>query len=187
MTCKAIGRSAGITISMALQAVNTYVTSSQWEGRVIMIEISWCPCSNRMTYDTICRELSIFMVGVSRVIEIILMTCKAVGRSAAITIGMALQTVHTYMTSCQWEGRVIMIEISWCPSRFSMADDAIRREQGACMIWICGRIEIIQVAAYAGIRSVIVVTVVAGGAVIGDERVSAIERIVLIVLRESCR
>ena len=55
------------------------------------------------------------------------------------------------------------------------------------MIRVRSGIEVIQVATHTGARSVIVVTIVAGCAVIGDESMSAIERVVLIVLRESCR
>ena len=115
MAGEAIGRSAGVSISMALEAVHTHVTSGQREGCVIMLEVSWGPGRFCMTRDTVCRELRVNMVGVGGVIEVILMTGEAISRSAGVSISMALEAVHTHVSSGQREGGVIMLEVSRSP------------------------------------------------------------------------
>ena len=67
------------------------------------------------------------------------------------------------------------------PCRFAVAGGAVRRELLCNVVWI-GRLVVVgRMATCTGIRRVVVVAVVAGGAFVGDHRMCAVQRVVVVV------
>ena len=74
-----------------------------------------------------------------------------------------------------------VVESRRCPSSFGMARLAVGRKLVRCMVRVgCGSV-IVCVAAVASVRRGIVIPVVAGSAVVGNQGMSAIQNIKIVV------
>jgi hypothetical protein len=77
----------------------------------------------------------------------------------------------------------VVVESGRRPTVSRVAARAVRTELCRCVIrgW-SWHIEVRRVASQAGIRGVVVIPVVAGGAIVGNDRVRAVERIKIVVV-----
>lgn len=82
------------------------------------------------------------------------------------------------------EIHAVVVKVCRYPDCFTMTVLASRWESGRGVIRIIRLVIVWQVATDAGIGRVVVVAVVAGVAVVGDGRVGAIQRVIVIVDRE---
>ena len=83
------------------------------------------------------------------------------GRARGAAAGVALRALQSRVRSGQRERSLVVIERRRQPRRGAMATGAILREPRRPVIWICGRVEVRQMASYAagGRRGEIVVRV----------------------------
>ncbi len=81
----------------------------------------------------------------------------------------------------------VVVEIRWRPGVFSVARCTIRRELRSGMVGVGRGIIIRRMTTRASVRRRVVITVVAGSAVVGNAGVRSIQRIKSIVNGECCR
>jgi hypothetical protein len=166
---------------MTLQAIDTDMFSGKWESCRIVVEIRWSPSIIAVTEYAICRESGAHVIWIHSSIEVVHMTSETIGRSSGIAIRVTLQTVHSNVSTSQWECCVVVIEVSRSPAVFCVTDNTVRWEHCCLMVRVSGSIEVIQVAAYTGVRSIYVVSIMTGSTVIGEHSMRSIECVVVIV------
>lgn len=79
------------------------------------------------------------------------------------------------------EMHAIVVEVCRRPCRFGMADPAVGWELSGGMAGIGGLVIVIRMTAITGVQGIVVISVVAGRAVIGDTRMCPVKGIVIIV------
>lgn len=84
------------------------------------------------------------------------------------------------MRAGKWINAVV-IEDGRYPGRFAVAGGAVRGELLCDVVGVSGLVIVRRVAARTGVRRIIVVAVVAGRTVVGDSRMCAVQRVIIIV------
>ena len=91
---------------------------------------------------------------------------------------------------CMGAGKRIysgMVEIRWCPCCLRMTGFAGVGEVRSQMVRICRLIILIRMATKALVRTVCVISLMAGGTIIGNWQVGAGNDVITVVDRKSCR
>ena len=83
--------------------------------------------------------------------------------------------------------KTIVVEVSRNPGRFAVAAGAVRGKLLRDVVGVGCLVVIADMASHAGIRGVIVVPVMASGAVIGYDGMRAVQGVIIVVNRESGR
>ena len=144
-----------------------------WLGGVAAFAVRW--------------QAKISMAWVGRCVVVVRMTSGAgVWRIGVVAVMTSVTVVCNRDMSARHDEVLVVIEGTWCPTAFTVASRAIRWEVGCCVVRIRSCVVVIQVTADTGIRRIVVIAVVAGGTVVGDGSVSAIQLIIIIVNLESC-
>ena len=118
---------------------------------------------------TVRREIGRHVIGVGGSRVIIVMTAVAGIRRVVVIAVVASHTIICNGDVCTLECPVLtVVKCRGCPFRLSMTFLTIGRELICHVVRIGGGIEIIIMAAIAGIRGVVVIAVVAGRTVIGN-------------------
>ena len=105
-------------------------------------------------------------------------------------IGMTIHTLrpfHFVFSTINREILRIMVEGGRHPGRLCMARCTIGWEIGRGMVWIVRLVIIRSVASDTGAGRVVVIPVVASGTIVGNRSVRALQRVIVIVDRETCR
>ena len=125
------------------------------------------------------------MIRIQGLIEILRMACRTLRRCTGVTISMTAGAIHINVRSGQREvGGIVVKVVGRGPSRFGVAPGTTGRELQGGVIRI-GRVTVVlRMATKTGIRRIVVVSIVASGAVIGDGRMGAIQGVVIIVIGE---
>ena len=98
---------------------------------------------------------------------------------------MTAGAIHIDVCSGQREvGGIVVKVVGRGPSRFGVAPGTIGRELEFSMVWISSICVVLHMTTEAGIRRIVVVSIMASGAVIGDGRVCPVQGIVIIVIGE---
>ncbi len=106
------------------------------------------------------------------------MTNRTTERGVIARRGMAVGTLIPFaFMAAAINGKIHAIVVESCrfPGRFAMATGAVGRELCRFMVGICGLIIIVDMTAGTGIRSVIIITLVAGGTGICNAGVGSFE------------
>ena len=141
-----------------------------------------------MTVLTIRRKLGGFVVGIGGAVVVRQVAAHAgVWRIVVITV-MTGRTVigNSRMRPVEYI-EYIVVKTSRQPGGLCMTALTVRRELSSFVVGVGGSVVIRQVAAHAGVGRIVVITVVAGHTVIGNSRMRAIERIVVVVVGKSRR
>ena len=107
-----------------------------------------------------------------------------------IGVGMAICTLIPFAlmrSAVDWKVLTVVVKISWCPRIFRVTACTAGRKSCCCMVGICGCVIVCQVTAYTGVGRIVVIAVMTGSTVIGNGRMRAIERIVIVVVGKRCR
>lgn len=115
MTGKAILRCAFVPIGMTGRTLHVGMSPCQRKCRVVVIEGCLTPRCGLMTRTTICAKLTV--VGIpGGMTGIAILRCTFVD-----TVPVTCLTGCSGMRTCQWEGRVIVIECHLLPAARGMA------------------------------------------------------------------
>ena len=126
------------------------------------------------------------MIRIQGLIEILGMACRTLRRGTGVTISMTAGAIDIDVRSGQREvGGIVVKVVGRYPGRFGVTPGTIGRELEFSMVWISSICVVLRVATEAGIRRIVVVSIMASGAVIGDGRVCPVQRIVIIVIGKS--
>ena len=107
---------------------------------------------------------------------------RCTGKSISVTAG----AIHINVRSGQREvGGIVVKVVGRYPGRFGVTPGTIGRELQGGVIRIGGVTVVLCMATEAGIRRIVVVSIMASGAVIGDGRVCPVQGIVIIVIGKS--
>ena len=190
MTGIAVGRRALVPGGMAGGAIDGDMRAGQWEVGQAMVE-GIIGITGRMTGVT-----GIAVVGISgdALVIIVRLRIQVTPGTAkfrvVVGIDMAFHTLRPFalvLAAVDREILGIVIEVGRDPGILGMAAGAIRRELGCYMVRVLGVVEIVAVAPEAGVGRVVVIPVMAGGAIITDTRMRPNERIEIIVDGEGGR
>lgn len=144
---------------------------------------------SRMASGTVSGKPQSGVVRIGRAIVVCLVTADAgVWCVVVIPVGMAQGTIvfNSLMRPRQWVNG-IMIKSRGCPFTFRMALQAVRWELSCLVVRVIGLIVVVFVAAKTGVGSVVIIAIVALGAVVGNVRMGAVQCIVVVVVGESRR
>ena len=114
-----------------------------------MVECSAGPRSRRVARIAGLRESGLYVVRIRRcliILQVARRTCA--GGQAVISIHVALGALQRHVSASQGETRRRVIKTR-CPVRRGVAALARLREAGLYVVWIAGRLVVLQVARYA--------------------------------------
>ena len=137
---------------------------------------------------TVVAEAQRHVVGVAGLVEICRMAAgTGVGGIVVVSVVAGSTLIGNDGVPARKWVKIVVVESSRYPGRFCMTVLTVCRELGRLVVGIGGAVVIRQVAAYAGIRRVVVVAVVTSRTVISNTCVRAIEGIVVVVVGKSRR
>ncbi len=175
---------------MAIITGGSLVRSIQWPVIIVDRECSGLPINcGRVAHGAIRRDHQRSMIWIhARVVIGRVATGTGVGRVVIVPSGMTKGTIvgNRDMRPGKWIGGAV-IKRGRYPGRLGMA---ILTGGGQLVGWVIriGRAVIISlVTTYAGVRCIVIISIVAGGAIVGDACVCPIQWIIIVVDRESCR
>ena len=192
MACKTFGRSAGITIFMTIQAIDSNMSAGKRENGSIVIE-SAVGLSSGMALIASDALVDIpphslmLPVGINLVV---FMAINATEQTIISRCGMAFCADFPFVVMISAVNREVLpvvIEGRWRPCCRCMAKLAFRRKLSRFMRRVGGLAVSLQMAAYAGIRGVVIIPVMAFGAVVGNGVVRAFQNVVVVVNIKGCR
>lgn len=169
---------------VAVDTVGRSVSTSEWEGSIVMVKGIVCIASR------VAGKTGGAVIGVSGYTHVVIVRFRihmTGGTGKLHVVGRVNMTVHTFipfalvLATVDWEVLHVMIKRGWLPGGLSVASDAISRELQGLVIRIRGLIIIRLVAAGTGIRSVVIIPIVARRTIIGDHGMCPIQWIVVIV------
>ena len=176
--------------TVAIETVDTYVCSRQREGSSVVVknQVSipgWVAGQTGIVLVYI--PAYIFMRFIRFRIQVTTHTGKfcIVGR-----VGMAVRalTPLTFMRpAVNGEILGVVVKGGRHPGRFAMATGTISRKLRGYVVGVASIVVVCQVAAYTGVGRIVVIAVVTGSTIIGNGRMRAIERIVVVVVGKRCR
>ena len=122
------------------------------------------------------------VVGVGRLVVFRLVAANAGRwrRGVVVSVFVAGAACDSRMRSIQGIHGT-MVKSRWHPSRLAVTGFAIGRELRRNVVGVGRLVVIVDMTACAGVRRIVVIAFVARGAFVGDERVGAVERIVVAV------
>jgi len=112
---------SSIAVRMAFDTRSSDMSSVQWEGRIVMVEVGSTPIRFVMALRAIRWETGCSVVRRGRAVVIIHVARVTRRWCSSETICMALDARRGDMRSVQWEGRVIMVEGGRDPTRYAVA------------------------------------------------------------------
>ena len=141
-----------------------------------------------MTGRAIHRKLQGYMIRIGRSIVIRRMAARAGIRCVDVITMVAGITIIGNPGMRPVQGvKSIVIKRRWSPGRFAVAGSTIGWELGRNVAWIGSSIVIRGVTPCTSIRCTVVIPVVADSTVIGNHRVCPVQRVIVVVDRESGR
>ena len=183
-------RSTFKTRTVAVQTVDTHMRSREREGGGVVVK-NQIGITGRMAGQTgivlVYIAAHIFMRFIRFRIGMAAHTSKfcVVGR-----VGVAVRTLTPLAlmrTTVDRKILRIVVKSGGHPGRFAVTARTVGRKLGRHVVGITGPVVVGQVATHTSIGRIVVITVVTGRAIIGNGRVRAIERIVIIVVGKSRR
>ena len=128
------------------------------------------------------RQIQRHVVWVGTLVVIRRMAPRAgIGRIVVIAVVAGNAVVRNgHVRSSEWVD-CIMVKSRRRPGRFRMASRAIGRELIGGVVGVCGLVELRRMATNAGVWRIVVIAVVAGGAIVCDGGVRAIQSIKIIM------
>ena len=126
------------------------------------------------------------MIRIQGLIEVLRMACRTLRRGTGVTISMTAGAIHINVRSGQREvGGIVVKVVGRYPGRFGVTPGTIGRELQGGVIRIGSVTVVLGMATETSIRRIVVVSIMASGAVIGDGRVCPVQGIVIIVIGKS--
>ena len=142
----------------------------------------------RVAHGTIRRDIQSDVVRIGCLIKIRGVTTRAsVRRIRVISLVAGVTIVRNRHVRPSEGVNGIVVKSRWCPGRFTVASGAIRWELSGSVVRIGGRVVVGRVTTRAGVWRSIVIAVVAARAIIGNARMCAVQRIIIIVCWETRR
>lgn len=128
------------------------------------------------------------VIRVGRLVEVLSMTAFAGVRRISVTAPVAGETIIAdEVVSAGERIIIIVIECGRDPGGFRMAVDAFAWILLGFVIGVAGLVVIVQMTSHAGVGRVVVVSVMASGAIGRNQLVRAIQGIIAVVIRETGR
>ncbi len=190
MTSRTFGRCPLVTIGVALDAIDRGMRAGQRELRGIVVE-RIVGAAGRVAGQTgvilinIPADTAVLIVG--------LRVGMAIGAGHLCIIGRVSMAIDTLIPLAVMgpavDGEIlpVVVEGGRRPARLIMATGAIRRELSRLVVGI-GRLVVVRIVApETGIRRIVIITVVAGGAVVGNGGVRSLEDVVVVVVGKGRR
>ena len=189
----AVNAAENLKIARSGVAIHTFVPfplvfSAVNRERPIVIEVGRCPCRFRVAALTIGRELRGGVVGAHRLVIVTGVASKAgIGRIVVISIVAGRAVIRNRHVGASDGINIIVVKGRRYPGRFRVTRLTVRRELRTGVVRIGGLPVIILMAAKTGVRRVVVIPVMAGGAIIRNGRMFSVKGVVIIVDAERSR
>lgn len=135
-----------------------------------------------MTRFTICWETGAGMVRVVGLVVVIRVATKTgVWSIVVISIMTGITVIGNSRVCADNRIETIVIKSRWNPGILRMAALAIRWELRRCVVWIRRLIVSRSVTTKAGIWRIVVISVVAGDTLIGNDGVCTVQLVIIVV------
>ena len=121
-----------------------------------------------MAHRTVCRESEDFVIRITCSFVITEVTCRAICGGASVSGTVAADTIHNEVSPRKWEVCHAMIEGCRYPCGLIMTNCAIRWIPFCLVVRVSRAVIVIEVTTDAGVRGIIIITVVADNAIICD-------------------
>ena len=170
---------------VAFQAVDGQVGPCQWEIRGIVIK-DQISISRRVTGQTSRIRIDVTANANMRIIGLGIQVTNYTTELCEISRGgVAVNTIHPFplvLPAVDREILAIMVKGRWHPGIFSMTGRTVGREKIAAVIRVIGPIIIRLVASDTGVRCVVIISVMAAGAICCNGRVRSVQLVIIVVI-----